>query len=96
MDPVIANDLPTTGQQFEAHEFEEDHIEFTSDVYWPCRSIPYEGNDQSPDANAGHVLHQLCDKCEAIRHWLKAESRFEVSLEEADKFSILMIHFLMF
>jgi hypothetical protein len=40
-------------------------------TYLPGRFLPFDGNDQSPDANEMRTLHQLCEKCTEFRAWLK-------------------------
>jgi hypothetical protein len=40
-------------------------------TYLPGRFVPFDGNDQSPDANEMSTLHQLCEKCKDFRSWLK-------------------------
>jgi hypothetical protein len=57
----------TKGQKSKSKHDSTKPFTFNPGTYLPCRFIPYEGNDQSPDTNAQISLNQLCDKCEVLR-----------------------------
>jgi hypothetical protein len=67
------------------HSLTFDMSSITPNTYWPGQFVPFEGNDQRPDANDMSTLHQLCEKCTEFRSWFKGTQERNKVVEHRPK-----------